>query len=380
MGLAAAGQRRQLARQQPHQGGLAGAIRAQQGNAVTGIDVEIDALQQRGPVIAHGHFVQPQQVVRQGVGLEEGKMERRVGMGGGQLLHALKLADAALGLARLAGLGAETVDEGLDALPLGLLALVGLLLLRKKLGALALEGAVVAGIERQATVVEVQDALRHGVEKVPVVGDEQQGAGVAGQPLLEPHHGLQIEVVGGLVEQEEIGAAHQRASQVEAHAPAAGEVRHRPLLVAGRKTQPVHQARGAGLGAIAVDGVQPFVQPGHLRAVAGPLGCPKLGLQAAQLGIALEHELQRRAWIGRGLLRHLGHNPLGRHLQAARIRLQFATQQPEQAGLAAAVATDDTDPLAGGDLQARPLEQQAWPPTQGQFSQPDHALRAIDTV
>ena len=58
------------------------------------------------------------------------------------------------------------------------------------------------------------------VQKIAVVRDQQQRAGIMLEPTLEPEHGVEIEVIGGLVEQQEIGAAHQRLRQIEAHPPA----------------------------------------------------------------------------------------------------------------------------------------------------------------
>jgi hypothetical protein len=67
----------------------------------------------------------------------------------------------------------------------------------------------------------VGDLVDHRVEEVAVVGDQHQGAAVVAEPLLEPDHRVEVEVVGGLVEQQQVGAAHQRLGQVEAHPPAA---------------------------------------------------------------------------------------------------------------------------------------------------------------
>src|SRR3546814_18676465 len=67
----------------------------------------------------------------------------------GDRLHAGQRLEAGLRLARLGGLVAEAVDEGLDMAPLGLL--LGMLggLVLQVLVAQALEAVVVAGIGRQ---------------------------------------------------------------------------------------------------------------------------------------------------------------------------------------------------------------------------------------
>jgi hypothetical protein len=63
----------------------------------------------------------------------------------------------------------------------------------------------------------------HGVEEFAVVADHHHGAGVALEPGFQPDQRVQVQVVGGFVEQQQVGRAHQRARQLQAHAPAAGE-------------------------------------------------------------------------------------------------------------------------------------------------------------
>ena len=41
------------------------------------------------------------------------------------------------------------------------------------------------------------------------MGDQHQSAGIAIQPALQPFHGSGIEMVGGLIQQQHIGAGHQ---------------------------------------------------------------------------------------------------------------------------------------------------------------------------
>jgi hypothetical protein len=68
----------------------------------------------------------------------------------------------------------------------------------------------------------------------------QQGAGIL-QPLLQPDHGVGVEVVGRLVEEQRIRRTRQRATEVQARAPVAGEVGHRVLVGVRLEAQPVQQ-------------------------------------------------------------------------------------------------------------------------------------------
>ena len=58
------------------------------------------------------------------------------------------------------------------------------------------------------------------VQKLAVVADHDHGALVALEPGLQPDQGVQVQVVGGLVEQQQVRGAHQRAGQLQPHAPA----------------------------------------------------------------------------------------------------------------------------------------------------------------
>lgn len=48
--------------------------------------------------------------------------------------------------------------------------------------------------------------------------DGQDGAGVGAQELLQPQHALGVEVVGGLVEQEEVWLGQQQLAERDAAA------------------------------------------------------------------------------------------------------------------------------------------------------------------
>ena len=53
--------------------------------------------------------------------------------------------------------------------------------------------------------VELEDPAGHVVQEVPVVRDRHHSARVLLQVLLKPLHALRVQVVGRLVEQEQIG-------------------------------------------------------------------------------------------------------------------------------------------------------------------------------
>ena len=105
-----------------------------------------------------------------------------------------------------------------DALPLGVLAPLDL-----EPGLLGLQvGRVVALVRVGVAAVELEDPLGHVVEEVPVVGDGQDGARVLREVLLQPLDALRVEVVGGLVEQQQVGLPRAAARTARP-----GAARHR---------------------------------------------------------------------------------------------------------------------------------------------------------
>ena len=111
---------------------------------------------------------------------------------------------------------------------------------------------VVAGVVVDLAADELARPRRHAVEKVAVVRDEDDGAGVRREVLLEPVDGLDVEVVRRLVEQQDVGLPEEQARERDAHAPAAREGRERaPHLVLG-EAQPGEDGGRARLDRVRV--------------------------------------------------------------------------------------------------------------------------------
>ena len=156
------------------------------------------------------------------------RREREQGRAPGRLfelahLDLLDLLQATLRLLGLGGLGAEALHpgallrhDGLGALDLGRLALVhGRLLLD--------EVRVVARVDDDGAVVDVEDVRRDAVEELLVVGDDERASLVAGEELLEPADAEDVEVVGRLVEQEHVRPAEEHLRQQDAQLEPARE-------------------------------------------------------------------------------------------------------------------------------------------------------------
>jgi hypothetical protein len=175
------------------------------------------------------------------------------------------------------------------------------------------EVAVAAvGLEEPARVDGAQLEHPRGdvLEEVAVVAHHQAGARLFGENLLQPQDAVDVEVVGGLVQQEHVGGGCQLARDGEALLPAAGQRIDRRASV-----------REAGAAQ----------RPGE---AAGPLGL----VDALERGG--EHGLDGKAGREDGVLRHVAeHDAAAERARAAVGRLE-AGEDPQQRGLARAVGPD----------------------------------------
>ena len=293
----------QLAGQQFHERGLAGAIAAEQGNAVAGIKREVDLGQQHALAIAGGLLFDGQQRTRQLQRRLEAELEGRIDVRRRDARHALEGLEAALGLAGLGGLGAEALDEGLHVLDLALLAREQRGLLGQLRTALGLEVRVVAAVGNGLAVFEIDDAVDDAVEELAVMRDEDQRARIVAQPVFQPQDGIEVQVVGGLVQQQQVRAAHQCLGHIEAHAPATRELAHRACFVGGREAQAIHQLRGTAARVIAAGGGVLHIEVGEPGAiVAALLDLRDALLDGAQRGVPVQHEVHRELVGGIELL------------------------------------------------------------------------------
>ena len=93
--------------------------------------------------------------------------------------------------------------------------------------------------------------------------------------LLEPEHALGVEVVGGLVEQQQVGLLQQQLAQRDAALLTTGEVRDGRRPAAG--AQRVHRLLELGVEVPRVGGVDLLLQRAHL------------GEQRVEVGVGVGH-------------------------------------------------------------------------------------------
>ena len=123
-------------------------------------------------------------------------------------------------------------------------------------------------------MVELENPPGNVVEEVAVVGDDQDGARIFAQMAFQPVHALGVEMVGRLVQQQQIGLVEQQFAQRDAAALAARKFGY--LGVVGRAAQRVHRQIDLAVEVPQVLAVDLVLQLGHLvgglvRIVGGDL-------------------------------------------------------------------------------------------------------------
>ena len=260
--------------------------------------------------------------------------------------------------------GAHPVEFVLQAL--GELGVLGALNLHTLGLGLQVSG-VVTLIRVQVTAIDLADPFGHVVHEVTVVGDGDDGTLVLVQELLQPQDRLGIEVVRGLVEQQQVRSFEQQLAQCHTAAFTTGAYGHRSVRV--RALQGVHGLLELGVEIPAVGGVDVVLQLAHLFH------------QGVEVGIRIGHFLtdlvETGHLFGDFAERHLDVLADGLGLVQRRLLLQDADGESrgqigfavgdgvdaghdlEQRGLAHAVRADDADLGARQEAQGHVIENHA---------------------
>ncbi len=135
--------------------------------------------------------------------------------------NLLQLLDALLHLNGLGGLIAETINEGLDVGDLFLLVLVSAELLLATLVAQHHILVILHLVVLNVATGYLERAVGYVVDERAVVANEHHRTIVLRKEGFQPAYALNVEVVGGLVEEQHVGMAQQNLGQLDTHAPTA---------------------------------------------------------------------------------------------------------------------------------------------------------------
>ena len=220
----------------------------------------------------------------------------------------------------------------------------------------------------------MQGDCRHRVEEAAIVADQDQGAAVIAQKPLQPQGGFEVEMIGRLVEQQQVGLGEEDRGERDAHPPAARQIGNRPALHRVVEAEPGEDAGGPARRRMGIDLDEPGLDLGGAQRLRP--GLP-LGEQAGALIIGGEDRFERASLAARRFLRQETDPVPARQLDRPAIRLQDAPDQVQQGRFAGAVAPDQPDLAALGELRARLVEQNPPADTVCQAGNRQHCARSL---
>ncbi len=205
------------------------------------------------------------------------------------------------------------------------------------------------GVVLRPTVLDRQDAGRDTVEKVAVVGHQDQRPGELEQALLEHLEGRDVEIVGRLVEDQQVGRLQHQPGDQNPRLLAAGEAPHRRVELLGAEEEALRPGGD----------VHDFAQMDH-RIAVGRERAPQGELAIERLSPLLETEdLEER-----------------RALDLAAVGQEAAVEEREEGRLAAAVQAEEAEPGARAEQQVDAGEDGAAVERLGEPGRFEEPLRA----
>src|SRR5262249_42161905 len=157
--------------------------------------------------------------------------------------------------------------------------------------------------------IEAEDAVGDAIEEEAIVGDEDESTGKFEKAFFEDFEGGDVEVVGGLVEEKDVGGLKHQLSDQDAGALAAGEIADGTIEVFAGEEEASGPAGDVNDAILEDDGVAVWSESAAKR---------NIGIEAAILV-----EVNHAKAIGAA--------------QRTGIRLQIAEKQAKQSGFAAAI-------------------------------------------
>ncbi len=198
----------------------------------------------------------------------------------------------------------------------------------------------------------------HAIHEHPIVGDKDKRPLVGHEKVFQPLHRFNVEVVGRLVQQQNVGPGHQHAGKLGALAPAAGKPADgQEPFVLGKAKARKHGARLV-LRAVAVQRLQfglPRRKTPQRRLVPGADGgvprFPKLMPRRQDIHDPVQEGAIQIGFVQ--ILLHIAHPAAPGHDHPPGVRRFHPGQHLDQRRFAAAVRPADAQAHAGIDIQRK---------------------------
>ncbi len=354
------------AHHQPQQGGFACAVRSHEGDAIPPFHLEVGTEEQDLLAVAVGEVLDHRHLGTGTWGI--GKAEARASHRLDRCIDHLDLLEqflAALGLGAAGGAGAEAVDVGLlggDLLLLAIKCRLGRLLFQLFLLEM---GGVVAEVAAGNAPFRGNDLIAHPVQKGAVVADHHQRCGLLQQVTLQPLDRLDVQVVGGLVQQQQVWFLEKDLAEGDAHLPAAGVIPHQLFSALRREPDGGQKLVDARVELVTVESFEPALEPAELVDQLVEMGGILRCLLGAHLILHLPLTVEHRGRLSEGLKQLLPDRAVGIHIELllqvsdagftlahhlATAGLFLACDQAHLCGLAGTIHTHQADAVSGFHL------------------------------
>src|SRR5207302_135086 len=300
-----------------NEGGFAGAVRADEPDAIAPQDADREPLDERALVEALRDLAELGDELARALARIHAQLDVAEALAPRGPLNSQPLeplyATLVAGAPRFDALADPNLlllPELVEASPRGLLGAELLILAR-------FVGAEVSRVRAQHAPIQLDDARRDAVEKRAVMGDHDGGRHFE-QQLLEPLDAGNVEMVRRLIEQQQVGLQGERERQRRALALAARDRRGRSAV-------------------LDLEAVQEFRQAGLQAPAFAFVGVQRI-LCARQQALA-----QRGGRRKLGLLLDEGNTQSVPPLQLAVIQMSKTGNHPQQGGFSGAVTPDQTE-------------------------------------
>lgn len=212
-------------------------------------------------------------------------------------------------------------------------------------GECLLIGGPASPVPAHRTRSQLGDAV-YPLQQVPVVADDDQDAGAPGvDGVVEPAAGEQVQVVGRLVQEQDVGAFEQQRGQTQQDGLTAGQLTDGAVQFDGAQAEGAEGGQGAFFHVPVVADRLEVLLP-YVSGLDGAQGGPPLG--------DAEGPVDAQGGVQGDVLGQVGEVPA--HGDGPLRGTQVPGEQTQQGRLAGAVGADQTG-AAAGDGEGEPVEE-----------------------